>query len=108
FPAVPSDWKDVTIHRMRTEGAFLVSAVRRGGKTQFISIESLAGEPCRIATDMENPKSDGPALKKLADNYYELTLTKGQSALLTPPGPTPDLTIEPVKIESPTNPWGLP
>ena len=29
FPGVPGSWKDVTIDRMRTEGAFLVSAVLR-------------------------------------------------------------------------------
>ena len=31
FPGVPDAWKDVTIDKLRTEGAFLVSANRRGG-----------------------------------------------------------------------------
>ena len=34
---------------------FLVSAVRKGGKTSFIRIKSLAGEPCILRTDMANP-----------------------------------------------------
>lgn len=55
FPAVPSQWKDVQFKDLRTEGAFLVSAVRKGGKTSFIRIKSLAGEPCILRTDMANP-----------------------------------------------------
>ncbi len=52
FPAVPSEWPDVTIHNLRAEGGFLVSAVRSGGETKWIRVESLAGEPCRVRTDM--------------------------------------------------------
>ena len=52
FPAVPSSWRDVTIHDMRAEGAFLVSAVRRGGVTRFVRVKSLAGNPCRIVTSL--------------------------------------------------------
>ncbi|NOU88693.1 alpha-L-fucosidase [Paenibacillus sp. LMG 31460] len=55
FPALPDEWKDVAIHQMRTEGAFLVSALRKGGVTQFIRIESLSGEPCRVQTDLPLP-----------------------------------------------------
>jgi len=49
FPGVPSSWPDVTVHDVAVEGAFLLSAVRRGGTTQFVRIKSLAGEPCRVA-----------------------------------------------------------
>jgi hypothetical protein len=52
FPAVPSSWRDVTIHDMRAEGGFLVSAVRRGGVTRFVRVKSLAGNPCRIRTSL--------------------------------------------------------
>ena len=55
FPGVPKTWKDVTIDQMRTEGAFLVSAVRRDGKTKWIRIESLAGEKCLLKCDIEDP-----------------------------------------------------
>ena len=33
FPAVPEAWPDITFHDLRAEGAFLVSAVRQGGRT---------------------------------------------------------------------------
>ncbi len=57
FPSVPSVWKDETIefHDLRAEGAFLVSARREKGSTQWIRIKSLAGQPCRLKTDMTTP-----------------------------------------------------
>ena len=48
-------WQDVRFQDLRAEGAFLVSAIRKGGKTTDIRIKSLAGEPSILQTDMENP-----------------------------------------------------
>ncbi len=48
FPAVPSSWNDVAFHTLRAQGAFLVSATRRNGRTQSIEIHSERGLPCRI------------------------------------------------------------
>ncbi len=47
FPALPSEWKDVEFRDLRTEGSFFVSAKRTDGKTQWVRIKSLAGEPCQ-------------------------------------------------------------
>ena len=33
FPAIPPSWKDVSFRTLRTEGAFLVSAAMRDGKS---------------------------------------------------------------------------
>jgi hypothetical protein len=43
FPAMPSTWTEASFYNLRTEGAFLISAVRKEGKTKFMKIESLAG-----------------------------------------------------------------
>ena len=51
FPAVPAAWKDAVFHNLRAEGAFLVSAARKDGKTQWVRVKSLAGEPCRLRID---------------------------------------------------------
>ncbi len=67
FPGVPAAWHDVTFHKLRAEGAFLVSAVRWQDKLQFIRIESLAGEPCRLVTDMSNPSANGCKLTKVGE-----------------------------------------
>lgn len=88
FPAVPSSWDEATFHDLRTEGAFLVSAVRKAGKTIGIRIKSLSGSPCILHTDMENPvlKASNASIKKLSNGEYELKLNKGETAILTPQG----------------------
>jgi alpha-L-fucosidase 2 len=96
FPGVPKAWPDVTIENLRTEGAFLVSAVRKGGATRFIRIESLAGEPCRLVTDMPNPAGAGARVRRVAANDYEVGLQKGETVLLTPSGAETDAVIAPV------------
>ncbi|MDR1485830.1 MAG: hypothetical protein LBT09_13540, partial [Planctomycetaceae bacterium] len=48
FPAVPAEWKDAAFQDLRAEGAFLVTAVRKDGKTSWVKVKSLAGELCRV------------------------------------------------------------
>jgi alpha-L-fucosidase 2 len=48
FPAVPVDWKDISFKTLRAEGAFLVSAERRDGQTQTVTIISENGGTCRL------------------------------------------------------------
>ncbi len=55
FPAIPDSWSDVRFEKLRAEGAFLVSACREKGQTQYVEITSEAGMPCRI----ENPFTNG-------------------------------------------------
>jgi hypothetical protein len=101
FPGVPSTWRDVSFANLRTEGAFLISASRKGGKTQFIKLESLAGAPCRIKTDLENPVSSDPSiqLKRAGDNTIEVALQKGRSVILQAQTANADLSISPVTPE---------
>jgi len=96
FPAVPREWADSTLHDMRAEGAFLVSAVRKGGRTRFVRIQSLAGEPCVLVTDLPDPRGRAVAVRRIGEHEYEVDLEKGQSVVLTPGGLTADLTIAPV------------
>lgn len=86
FPAVPSDWKDIEFRDLRAEGAFLVSARRSDGKTDWVKIKSLAGEPCRVKPNLEGEvhiKSNRkPKLKEVSPGIYELDLKKGDEILL--------------------------
>jgi hypothetical protein len=95
FPGVPDSWKEVTIDRMRTEGAFLVSASRRDGKLQWVRVESEAGEPCHI---------------ECFGRTQDLPLKKGESTILFPPGDKPrDVVVEPIAAQSErVNTFGLP
>lgn len=67
FPAVPAAWSNALFHDLRAEGAFLVSAERRQGRTQWVRVKSLAGEPCRIQVD---------------GRIHELRLAPGEERLL--------------------------
>ena len=89
FPAVPSDWKDVEFRDLRAEGAFLVSAKREGGRTKWVRIRSLAGEPCRISIDLRNPQIQGnrrDILKPLTGGILQLDLKKNEGVILVEKG----------------------
>ena len=103
FPALPDMWSDVAIHHMRTEGAFLVSAVRQGGVTRFVLIKSLAGEPFRVQTDLADPihiagERDAMA-RQTAPGLVELKLHRGESLLLYSGDDRPEICIRTPKRE---------
>ncbi|MCZ8520351.1 MULTISPECIES: glycosyl hydrolase family 95 catalytic domain-containing protein [Paenibacillus] len=107
FPAVPQEWSDAAFHELRTEGAFLVSAVRQGGETRFIRVKSLAGEPCVLRTGWTGDvlccgpaDGDSPRLVRLGGPAADLRLAlrPGEEAVLYPAStPRPELTIRPVE-----------
>jgi len=86
FPAVPSTWKDVEFRDLRTEGAFLVSAKRSAGQTEWVRIKSLAGEPCRVKPGLKGRihiRIDPPLkLKQVSPGIYEIDMKKGDQVLL--------------------------
>lgn len=114
FPAPPSALPDMVFHDLRAEGAFLVSAVRKEGKTRLIRVKSLAGEPCRIKTDLAAPVTlsapSGVSLVKEHDDVYLVTgLQKNDIAILCPGNSKPSLSIAPVPGNNDhANYWGEP
>ncbi|EPJ37204.1 putative alpha-fucosidase A [Streptomyces afghaniensis 772] len=113
FPAVPTAWADVTLHDFRTQGAFLVSAVRKKGATRFIRIKSLAGEPLKLRHGLTGTLTvlldDGtPArTRDLGGGTLAIDLPKGREVLVHS-GSRPDLVIAPVAVGEPGPAWGLP
>lgn len=109
FPALPDSWKDAAFHSMRAEGAFLVSAKRVQGKTSFVRIESLAGEPCQVKTGISGElKTIGNRAFKLTDRgngITEIDLKKGEWIILYS-GSIPDLSLDAVPVNDPVNYWG--
>jgi alpha-L-fucosidase 2 len=91
FPAVPDAWKDVSFDRLRAEGAFEVSAVRKDGRTRFVQIKSLAGAPCRVTTGLAEPitASGGREFQVRTEKdrngarVTTIDLQKGETVLLT-------------------------
>lgn len=48
FPAIPSKWQTASFKSLRAEGAFLVSAELKGGKTHSVEIKSEKGGEVRL------------------------------------------------------------
>lgn len=88
FPALPSAWQDVEFRDLRTEGAFLVSAKRCGGRTQWVRIRSLAGEPCRVRPGIGGRlRAEGKRqhlFSEVTSGTYEIDLAKGEEVLISP------------------------
>ena len=86
FPALPSTWQDVEFHDLRTEGAFLVSAKRSGGRTEWVRIKSLVGEPCRVRPGMKGEvRIKGGRehqLGPVSPDVYEIDLRKNEEVVL--------------------------
>ncbi len=83
FPAIPSDWQDVSFSTLRTRGAFLVSAAMEKGGVVNVEITSEQGGEVIL----KNPF--GPAEfscdKKFEEDgeLIKLSLTEGETAVLT-------------------------
>ncbi|WP_179232970.1 glycosyl hydrolase family 95 catalytic domain-containing protein [Paenibacillus rigui] len=90
FPAMPGEWKEAVFHDLRAEGAFLVSASRKEGRTAFVRVKSLAGEPCRLQTDWSLNEgetvlaaSEHPvSVLDLGEGVLELELKQGEEVIL--------------------------
>ncbi|MCQ9134222.1 glycosyl hydrolase family 95 catalytic domain-containing protein [Streptomyces hilarionis] len=113
FPAVPAAWTDLTLHDFRTQGAFLVSAVRTAGRTRFVRIRSLAGEPLKVKHGLVGRLTalldDGSPARThdLGDGVLSVDLPRGREVLIHS-GSRPDLVIAPVAVAEPGAAWGLP
>ena len=90
FPALPDEWQDVAFHDYRAEGAFLVSASRKAGKTEFVRIRSLAGEPCIIKPSIEGKPEiwtpRGRELEEVGEGCYQIHAKKGGRGNTIPRG----------------------
>ena len=84
FPAIPGVWQEVSFIKLRTEGAFLISASRKNGQTNFFAVESLVGGQCVIQTDIAvDSLLASPAIKinKLSDFSFSVNINKAQAVL---------------------------
>ncbi|MGW0657437.1 glycoside hydrolase family 95-like protein, partial [Streptomyces umbrinus] len=114
FPAVPAAWADLTVHDFRTQGAFLLSAVREGGRTRWVRLVSEAGAPCVVrhgitgAIEVRDGRGRPLRYEAVGDGVVQVPLRKGESVLITGKGDRPDLRISPVEPNEEAPRWGLP
>jgi hypothetical protein len=101
FPAMPNNWQDASFENLRAEGGFLVSAVYKNGKTQFVVVKSVAGEPCTVKvkewTQMMCTDKNIRIAKTKEPGEFVVDLKKGQQAVLLPASTTEPLVFKEVK-----------
>jgi len=82
FPAIPETWGEVSFDKLRTEGAFLVSAVKTGGKLKSVIITSEKGGRIKLLDSFSGPvKTDCHFEKEGAVMIFNLN--PGQSINIT-------------------------
>jgi alpha-L-fucosidase 2 len=84
FPAIPDSWRNVSFQRLRTVGAFLVSAEMVDGEVKEVDIFSETGG----GFTMENPFSgafdtEGDIDLIVVGEKITVNLTEGQKLILT-------------------------
>ncbi len=111
FPAVPDDWPDAAFKDLRTEGAFLISAIRKNKETKWVSVKADADGICSIqpgitgvviirSTSAAIPSNDG-------NGSYQIAMKKGEEILLYADDSEPQVTQDQVKWnEAVLNPFG--
>jgi alpha-L-fucosidase 2 len=114
FPAVPRAWTEAAFDRLRADGAFLVSAVRQNGRTSWVRIESLAGEPCRLVVAdwdtavVRTRTGPVPRVTKGVAGEFVIELRKGASVVLARDDTTPLPDLSPVTLPpSARNPFPI-
>lgn len=99
FPAMPEKWKEASFDKLRTQGAFLVSAAYTNGQTQWVQIKSLAGEPCvvkipgwtkAVLTNIGRKIS----VTELPNNEFALDLKANEEVMLKPDNNKVNVVIE--------------
>ncbi|MDQ1006025.1 alpha-L-fucosidase 2 [Streptomyces sp. V4I23] len=114
FPALPGAWRDLVVHDFRTQGAFLLSAVREAGRTRWVRLVSEAGAPCVVRhgitgpIDVRDASGTSLAYEEATDGAIRVAIPKGGSVLITAQGDRPDLSIRPVGPNAPAPRWGMP
>ena len=92
FSGAPSEWQEVGFRKVRTGGAFLLSAKRTRGRVGAVRIRSLAGGSLRLANPWpgETPRlrrADGTE-RQVTGRVLRLRVPRGETAaLLAPPRP---------------------
>jgi alpha-L-fucosidase 2 len=112
FPAVSSIWADASVEGLRAQGAFVLDASRRDGRTEWIRIRSEAGEPLAVQHGIEGKievRSEyGRPIPHQGAGTITIPLRRGETAVITRKGARPSLRSRDVPANATDPAWGLP
>ena len=85
FPALPEAWESVGFKKLRTQGAFLVSANKKNGKVEKVTILSEVGGQIRLINPFpgKNIDIEGDADIHWQENILAITMKPGEEISLT-------------------------
>jgi alpha-L-fucosidase 2 len=113
FPSVSSTWPEASISGLRVQGAFLVDASRRDGRTEWIKVFSEAGEPLVLRhgmsgeLDVTDDHGRPVPWRHGRPGLIVIRLRRGETAIITRRGGSPDLRPRDVAAITPAPQWGL-
>lgn len=110
FPALPHRWNDISFENFRTQGAFLVSAVKKDGAIKWVKIKSLVGEPCTIDLGEGGDwkiKGQANEIKKIGEGRYSFRTQKGQEIIFYKTEKDLRAKLTAVKLIGQQNFWGI-
>jgi alpha-L-fucosidase 2 len=89
FPTIPEFWKDAYFHRLRAEGAFLVTSKLKDRIVEYVIIESEAGNVCEVANPFNEAEVSIIDMKTgkeriLSGGILKFETEKGGAYLLKP------------------------
>lgn len=67
FPAIPEKWKDVSFEKLRTQGAFLITAKQSKGKLRVVVITSEKGGRMKLFNSFSGPIKCDCSFEKAGD-----------------------------------------
>ncbi len=112
FPAVSKAWPDVQFHQLRGEGAYLVSARREAGKTQWVVVKAEARGTVELdpgIADAQWSHSEGVEVKGLTKGVYQIQVRAGDWVKFFPQGQAePEVTVKPVARRGELHRFGMP
>lgn len=79
FPAIPSSWKEVSFKKLRTEGAFIVSAKMERGEVAEVIISSEKGGVIKLSNPFKNTGFKCNSEHKITDNIISIETQPGQT-----------------------------
>jgi len=82
FPAVPESWKSLSFNKLRTEGAFLVSAERKNGVAVSVNIYSEKGGDISVYNPFTVNKFYCKTVYKVSGNQLIFRMKPGETVIL--------------------------